>query len=111
MNASDLNLGVEIVALEDSDDRELAELGRRLRTELLATDAQRVEAVRSGQAPVGSKGLEVLALGHLIVVMGRSIPALRGLIGALRDYVAHQPVRSVKITIGDDVLEVTAVSS
>src|SRR4051794_14243690 len=104
-----LTVGVQIAALEDSDDRELAQLATRLRSELLATDADRVDPVRTGDAPPGTKGLEVLALGHLVVQVA-SIPALRRVVAALRDYVARQPVRSVKLTIDGDVLEVTAVS-
>jgi hypothetical protein len=104
-------VGVEITPLEDSDEREVAELGGRLRSDLRQTSATRVEAVSVGSAPVGSKGFEVLALGHFVVELARSAPALRKVVAVLRDYVARQPVRSVKISLDGDVLEVTAVSS
>ena len=104
-------MGVEITPLEDSDEREVAELGGRLRSDLRQTPATRVEAVSVGSAPAGSKGFEVLALGHFVVEIANSVPALRKVVSVLREYVARQPVRSVKISLDGDVLEVTAVSS
>jgi hypothetical protein len=104
-------LGLEINPLEDSDKREIAELGNRLRRDLGQTSATRVEAVSTGSAPTGSKGLEVLALGHFVVEIARSVPALRKVVAVLWDYVVRQPVRSVKISLDGDVLEVTAASS
>ena len=106
-----VTVGVEITPLEDSDKRELTELGNRLRRDLGQTPATRIEAVSVGSAPTGSKGLEVLALGHFVVEISRSVPALRKVVAVLRDYVIRQPVRSVKISLDGDVLEVTAASS
>jgi hypothetical protein len=103
-------VGVEIVPLEDSDVGELTELGGRLRSDLLAARADSVEPVSAGAAPEGAKGLEVLALGQFVVGVVRSIPMLGKIVAVLRDYVARQPVRSVKIALDGDVLEVTAVS-
>jgi hypothetical protein len=103
-------VGVEITPLEDSDEREVADLGGRLRADLRQTPATRIEAVSAGSAPPGAKGLELLALGHFVVEIARSVPALRDVIAVLRDYVVRQPVRSVKISLDGDVLEVTAAS-
>jgi hypothetical protein len=103
-------VGLQIVPLEDADDREVEELGHRLRSDLLTAPVTHVGSVSAGAAPEGSKGLEVLALGQFVVGLVRSVPGLRKVVGVLRDFVAGQPVRSIKITLDGDVLEVTAVS-
>jgi|1186.fasta_scaffold101962_2 hypothetical protein len=110
MSAPVVSLGIEIIGLDDCDRQEMAQLGRRLRSELLETDATSVDEVRVSEAPPGTKGFEIVALGSLVLQIVHSVGGLGGVVGVVRDYVARQPVRSVKITIDDDVLELTAAS-
>ena len=60
-------LAAVVDAGPDSDAEELAELTQRLRGQLLELDVDAVEPATGGEAPAGSKGVELLAIGGLVV--------------------------------------------
>jgi hypothetical protein len=90
---------------------ELASLTALLREELLDLDVDDVREVTGGDVPAGSKAVELVALGALIVRLVKSPKALLGVVRAISGWVDRGGARSVKIQIGDDVLEVTGISS
>jgi hypothetical protein len=104
-------VGVEVVPLPDADEAELGELVGWLRDELSDTDIQWVDVPSQGPAPVGAKAVDVLAAGKLVVAVARSVEHLQSVVSAVRSWVGRSAVRSVKISLDGDVLEVTGIST
>jgi hypothetical protein len=65
---------------------------------------------RAGSAPPGTRAVDFLALGTLVVTMVRSSEMLRAVVGALQSWLAASRQRSVKLELDGDVLEVTGLS-
>jgi len=102
-------LGIQVGEL-DADPDEVAEATLQLRRELLDLDVGAVEVPRAGQAPPGTRGVGSAALGGLVVSMAK--PELLGaVIAAVRSWLSRSQRRSIKLALGDDVLELTGVSS
>ena len=93
------------------DAGELAELTGRLRDELLELDVDAVEPATGGAAPDGAKGLELLAIGGLVVRFAMKAGVLRAVADATVGWLGRQQARSVKLTLEGDTLELTGVSS
>jgi hypothetical protein len=110
MRTEPLLLGVRVAVGPDDDAEELAEVTRQFRRELLALDVEAVRTLTEGDAPAGSKGLELAALGALVVTVGRS-QVLSSIIAAVRSWLAGSQQRSVRLELDGDVLELTGVSS
>jgi hypothetical protein len=105
------SIGVEVQPLADADAGELAQLVGELRAELLDTDVDRVDLWRGIPPPTGAKAIDAVAAGRLVVGLARSAPRLRAVVTAIARWVASRPVRSVKIQIDGDVLEVTGIDA
>lgn len=99
------------VTSDDADSEALADGVVALGQELADLDVTDVAPATAGDAPPGAKGVELLALGGLIVQLGRSSRVLREVVDAVRDWVGRTGARSVKMTIDGDVLEVTGAST
>jgi hypothetical protein len=95
----------------DSDAEELADLTRRLREQLLELDVDAVEPATGGEAPAGSKGVELLAIGGLVIQFAMKSEVLKSVVDATTAWLGRQQGRSVKLTLDGDTLEVTGVSS
>jgi hypothetical protein len=95
---------------EEADPEELAELTAHLRSELLDLDVERVEPARVGEPPPGTRAVDLVALGTLIVTVAKP-ELLVAVVGAVRAWLAGSQQRSVKVTLGGDVLELTGLSS
>jgi hypothetical protein len=104
-------IAAELDAGPEHDAGELAELTQRLRDELLELDVDEVEPATGGAAPEGAKGLELLAVGGLVVRFAMKANVLRSVIDATVGWLARQQARSVKLTLDGDTLELTGVSS
>ena len=101
-----VSIVTHIVTDTDTDPRELAELGDRLRTDFLDTGVDEVRPRSDGPAPAGTKAAELLALGSFLVTVGGSLPMLRQVLATVRDWVALQPVRSVTLSLDGDTIEI-----
>ena len=99
---------VQVLPAADSDAEELADLAGGLRGELLGVDAASVAPLTAEAAPEGAKGLGDLA-GWLLVQFG-TLDGLRAVVAAVRGW-ASRTGRTVEVSIGGDVLKVTAVTS
>jgi hypothetical protein len=95
----------------ESDSEALADSVLMLATELAELDVDTVEPAIAGDAPAGAKGVELLALGALVVKLARSAPVLRGVVRAIRDWAGRTETRTVSLTVDGDVLELTGASS
>jgi len=111
MTGKHSELAIELLADPDTDDQELAELASRLRGELLDLDVEDVEPAAAGQAPVDAKGAELLAIGAMIVRFALRPDVLRSVVAGVRSWAGRQRVRSVKLTLDGDSLEITGPRS
>jgi hypothetical protein len=101
-------LVLQVVPAADSDAEELADLAGGLHAELLSVDTIAVAPLTAEAAPEGAKGLGTLA-GWLLVQFG-TLDGLRAMVSAVRGWTSRTG-RTVEISIGGDVLKVTAVTS
>lgn len=105
-----IQLSLRVDARGDADAEEVAEIASQLRRELLDLDVEAVELARAGPAPAGSKAVDVLAVGTLLITLAKS-SGLAAVVGAVQSWLSGRHQRSVKIEIGGDTLEVTGVTS
>jgi hypothetical protein len=101
---------VQLQAGPDLDAEELGQLADRLQSELLELDVDAVRPVEEGEAPEGSKGVGLLALGGLLVQFAGP-DVLQSVISGIRSWLGRQRARSVKLTLDGDSIELTAASS
>jgi hypothetical protein len=110
MQARPATLGIHIAVGPDADAEEIAEATLQLRRELLDLDVEAVELPRAGEAPPGTRAVELAALGALVVTVAQS-PLLGPVVAAVRSWLAGAPQRSVKLELDGDALELTGLSS
>ena len=108
MGADQIELRVVLDGSED--DEALADSADRLLQELCELDVDDVQPASAGDAPAGSKGIELVALGALIVKLARSGKVLGQVVSAIRDWMGRNNANSVRLEIGGDVLEIKGVS-
>ena len=111
MTARHAELRVAVEATADTDAEELAQLTNRLRYELLNLDVDAVYLAGGGDTPDSSKGIGLLAAGGLVVQFVLRQDLLRPIIDGIRSWLGRQRVRSIKLTLDGDSLELTGVSS
>jgi hypothetical protein len=98
---------------EEGTDPELLE---RLTVALLR-DLRQVSAVEkvsrpsASPAPEGTRAVDLLSIGALILTLAKTPGALRAATGAIQAWLSGQPSRSVKLELDGDILELTGVSS
>jgi hypothetical protein len=103
-------LGIQVDAGSDADDEEIAEATLQLRRELLDLEVDAVELPAAGEPPPGTRGVELAALGALLVTVSQS-QLLGPVIAAVRSWLAGGPQRSIKLELDGDAIELTGVSS
>jgi len=103
-------LSVQVAVGPDSDAEEVTQATLQLRRELLDLDIDAVEVPRAGEAPPGSRAVDMAALGALVVNLADS-QLLATVVAAIRSWLAGSPRRSIKLQLGGDALELTGVSS
>jgi Effector Associated Constant Component 1 len=108
----DDTLAIELSEM-GADPARLEGLTTRLRSELLDLDVNDVERVSAGDAPDGSRAIELAAVGALIVTMEQSGALVAKVVSTIREWLRRdpEPTRAVKITLGDRTIELTAASS
>jgi hypothetical protein len=106
-----LTLALQLEGIPDSDARELDELTRRLRGELLELDVRSVDPLPAGAAPSGTRAADVVAIGGLLVTLAKSGDTLKLLVGFIQSWLHAQPARSVELQIEGDTLKLSGVSS
>ena len=105
---------VRLQLVEDGADAErLDTLTGYLRSELLQLDVEDVSRVQAGDAPPGARAIDVVALGGLIVSLGRTATGLKEVVATVRRWLAGGDGvrRTVKIEIDGDTLELSEVSA
>jgi hypothetical protein len=104
-------LSVELEAGPDSDAEEWPELTSRLREELLDLDVEAVQTPTAEGSLEGSKGAGLLEIGSLVVQFVRHSDVLTSIVNVLKSWKGRRLVRSVKLTLDGDSLEIAGVSS
>jgi hypothetical protein len=110
MEERSTTLGIQVGAGPDDDAEQVAEATLQLRRELLDLEVEAVELPSAGEPPPGTRGVELAALGALVVTAARS-QLLGPVVAAVRAWLAGAPQRTVKVELDGDVLELTGVSS
>jgi hypothetical protein len=103
-------IGIRVDAGPDADAGEVAEATLQLRHELLDLDVDAVEPAPGGEPPPGTRGVELAALGALLVTVSQS-QLLAPVLEAVRSWLAGRPQRAIKLELDGDVLELSGVSS
>jgi hypothetical protein len=103
-------LGIHVAVEPGADAEEVTEATLQLRRELLELDVEAVEIPRAGEPPPGSRAVDLASLGTLVVTVAQS-QLLASVVAAVRSWLAVSRQRSIKLELGDDVLELTGVSS
>jgi hypothetical protein len=94
----------------DADPERLDELTQSLRRELLELDVDSVDQATAGPAPEGTRGLELAAIGALLVKAAASSEMLVKVIGVVRGWLrsgSPRNQRTLRLTIGDQSIELT----
>jgi hypothetical protein len=110
MHARPATLGIQLGVGPDDDAEEVAEATLQLRHELLELDVDAVELPKTGEAPPGTRAVELAALGALAVTVAKS-QLLGPVVAAIRAWLAASPQRSIKLELDGDTLELTGLSS
>jgi hypothetical protein len=105
------SLAIELTETGAEPER-LEELTIDLRRELLALDVDDVARVSAGDAPPGSRSIDLAAIGALLVTMNQTTDVLAHIVSTVRDWLRRspEPKRSVQMTIGGRSIELSAAS-
>lgn len=88
---------------------EIDQLTQALRAEILQLDeVDTVDQATAGPAPAGTKGLDIAALGALVVGIAPGIQAVSKVIDVVRGWLADRSPATppLKMTIGDKSIEI-----
>src|SRR4051812_3396864 len=110
MAAAEVELRLVLMAPE-ADDESLAQSVGALVEELSNLDIADIQQATAGKAPPGSKGVELLALGALVVKLARSRAVLGQLVATVHDWLTRNDADSVRIELDGDVLEIKGVTA
>jgi hypothetical protein len=102
---------VDFVSGPGADPVEIDALTRALRTEILQVDeVDRVEQATAGPAPEGSKGLDIAAIGSLVVGVTPGVQAVVKVVEVVRNWLAGRSASTppLQMTIGDKSITVVA---
>ena len=100
------------VAEDGADAERIDVLTGYLRQELLQLDVDDVRRAREGDAPADARGLDVAAIGALLVTLSGAATSLTEIVTVVRGWLSRGggTKRTVKISIDGDVLELSEVS-
>jgi hypothetical protein len=103
-------LDIQVGLGSEAEAEEVAEATLQLRRELLDLDVEAVALARAGEPPPGTRAVDFIALGTLVVTIANS-GVLNAVVAAIRSWLGGRTQRSVKLQLGGDVLELTGMSS
>jgi hypothetical protein len=92
-----------------ADAEELERLARSLRAELLELDVEAVAPV-SATAPDGSRAVDALVVGALVVRLVRNTAALAAVVRTVRGWLGPHGDRRVRLELDGDVIELSGAS-
>src|SRR5215467_3433639 len=101
------------ISEEGADAERLAALAGYLRAELLQLDVEDVIASRAGEAPPDARGVDIAAIGALLVALSQSAASLTSVVSAIKDWLrrGEGTGRAVRLELGGDMLELSQASA
>ena len=93
----------------DADAAELDEEARQLERELLELDVEDVARLAEGPPPPGARAVEAAVVGTVVVTAAKEV--VGAVVRMLVLWVGRRSNRSVKLTIGEDSIELSDVSA
>ena len=96
---------------DDADAAELDEATARLRRALLELDVDKVERATGAEAPPGTKAVETILIGTLLVTLAKNAGAIGDVVKAVQSWLGDRPGRTVRLELDGDVIELSNVSS
>jgi hypothetical protein len=101
------------LAESGADAERLDTLTGYLRLELLQLDVQDVKALPAGEPPPGTRAVEFLAIGGLLVTFSQAAAGVRDVVSAIRAWLARGDgvKRTVRLELDGDILELSEVSA
>jgi hypothetical protein len=105
---------LQLVLSEDGADAERVDvLTAHLRRELDQLDVESVRQLREDEVPEGARAIDVAVVGALIVTLGKSAQSLGSVVATIRNWLSRTPgpVRTVRLELGGDVLELSQASA
>jgi hypothetical protein len=96
-----------------ADAERLDALTGYLRRDLLELDVADVTALPAGAPPPGSRAIDPVTVGGLMVSLGSSADGLRAVVTAIRSWLSRGagPKRTVRLELGGDALELSEASA
>ncbi len=94
----------------DGDEERAEEEIRYLLAEVEELGVERVERAALGPAPAGTRADTAFELGALVVALGGSGALLPALVALAHDWIARRRSGTIRMTIGDDTIELTATT-
>jgi ornithine cyclodeaminase/alanine dehydrogenase-like protein (mu-crystallin family) len=94
-----LALQVTIEQPDVRDQEELEALALQLREELLEAAVERVDPARAGEAPPGTRAVDALAVGGLIVTITKAAGPLLSVVKALQSWLSRNQDRNIHIVL------------
>jgi hypothetical protein len=101
------------LAESGADAERLDELTGYLRQELLELDVQDVKALPAGEPPPGTRAIDAVAVGGLLVTFAENALGVRKVVSAIRAWLARGSgvKRTVRLELEGDILELSEVSA
>ena len=104
-------MSVRVGLLDDADAAELEDVTARLRRELLELDVDNVERATAGVAPPGTKAVETILIGTLLVTLAKNAGAIGEVVKAVQSWLGDRPSRTVRLELDGDAIELSNASS
>lgn len=99
------------ITIHDPDVERLDEFSSVLRRELLDLGVDDVERASAGEAPAGTRGIDVAAIGVLLVAFQEPLVAVTAIVGTIRGWMSStRGAHAVELTIGDQTLKIDSAS-
>jgi hypothetical protein len=98
----------------DADPERLDVLSLQLRDELLATDAEDVSRLHAGEAPPGTRGLDLMAAGGLVVTVASTLDSVAQIVETVRRWLGRggdAGRRTVEVSLGEHHLKLSGGSA
>jgi len=100
------------IAEDGADAERIDALTGYLRQDLLQLDVAEVRRAAAGPPPPGTRGIDVAAVGALLVSLGGAATSINEIVTVVRGWLSRGSgvKRTVKLTIDGDVLELSEAS-
>jgi hypothetical protein len=100
---------LRLVGAEEDDPERVAQLTYQLQQEVLEHDVEAVDVSSGGEAPPGTRGVEALAIGALIVQVSAAV--LPAVLATVQAWISGLGSQKIRIKIGEDEIEVSGQMS